>query len=191
MTLVKPAGTIAAFASNRLDPMTIRELLSEKVKAAMTASGIPADCEPMVAPAKKTGFGDYQANGAMAAAKKMGTNPRELASTIVQHLALEGIAEKVEIAGPGFINIHLDNSWLGNAVGEAQNDARLGIATVAKPQTVVVDYSAPNLAKEMHVGHLRSSIIGDALVRTLEFLGHKVIRQNHVGDWGTQFGMLI
>ncbi len=171
--------------------MTIRELLTEKVKTAMLAAGVPADCEPMVAPAKKAGFGDYQANGAMAAAKKMGTNPRELAARIVEQLSLADIARHIEVAGPGFINIHLADDWLGQHLTAAAGDPRLGIATPAKPQTVVVDYSAPNLAKEMHVGHLRSTIIGDALVRTLDYLGHKVIRQNHVGDWGTQFGMLI
>lgn len=171
--------------------MTIRELLTEKVKDAMLAAGVPADCEPMVAPAKKAGFGDYQANGAMAAAKKMGANPRELAGQILAQLDLSGIAQNIEVAGPGFINIHLADTWLAEALGTAERDARLGVATVAKPQTIVVDYSAPNLAKEMHVGHLRSTIIGDALVRTLSHLGHKVIRQNHVGDWGTQFGMLI
>lgn len=171
--------------------MTIRELLTEKVRAAMLAAGVPAECEPMVAPARKAGFGDYQANGAMAAAKKMGTNPRELATRIVEQLSLADIARQVEVAGPGFINIHLTDTWLGKTLTAAATDPRLGIASAAKPQTVVVDYSAPNLAKEMHVGHLRSTIIGDALVRTLDYLGHKVIRQNHVGDWGTQFGMLI
>ncbi|MDO6747428.1 arginine--tRNA ligase [Gilvimarinus sp. 1_MG-2023] len=171
--------------------MNIRELLSEKVKSAMNAAGIPAECQPMVAPAKKAGFGDYQANGAMAAAKKVGTNPRELAGKITDELELGSIADKVEIAGPGFINIHLNPAWLSEQLGNAERDPALAIRPAAEPQTVVVDYSSPNLAKEMHVGHLRSSIIGDALVRILSRLGHKVIRQNHVGDWGTQFGMLI
>ena len=170
--------------------MNIRTLLNNKVQAAMIAAGIPAECAPMVAPSKKSGFGDYQANGAMAAANKMKTNPRTLAAAIVEQLTLDNIAAKIEIAGPGFINIHLSPTWLAAQLGQAKNDARLGIATVDTPQTTVVDYSSPNLAKEMHVGHLRSSIIGDALVRLLEFQGHKVIRQNHVGDWGTQFGML-
>lgn len=171
--------------------MNIRNLLTEKVKAAMSAAGIPQECQPMVAPAKKAGFGDYQANGAMAAAKKTGTNPRDLASKIVAHLDLEGIAEKIEIAGPGFINIHLNPGWLSEQLAGAERDPALAIRPAGRPQTIVVDYSSPNLAKEMHVGHLRSTIIGDALVRILERLGHKVIRQNHVGDWGTQFGMLI
>jgi len=173
--------------------MNIRELLNEKVLTAMHACGIPADLPALIAPGKKAGFGDYQANCAMGAAKAMGTNPRELAAKIVAALqpALEGIADKLEVAGPGFINIDLNPTWLGQQIASAQTDARLNIATVSPSQSVVIDYSGPNLAKEMHVGHLRSTIIGDALARLLEFQGHNVIRQNHVGDWGTQFGMLI
>jgi arginyl-tRNA synthetase len=173
--------------------MNIRELLNDKVLTAMHACGIPADLPALIAPGKKAGFGDYQANCAMGAAKAMGTNPRELAAKIVAALQpeLEGIADKLEIAGPGFINIDLNSTWLGQQIASAQTDARLNITSVSTPQNVVIDYSGPNLAKEMHVGHLRSTIIGDALARLLEFQGHKVIRQNHVGDWGTQFGMLI
>ena len=173
--------------------MNIRELLNDKVLTSMHACGIPADLPALIAPGKKAGFGDYQANCAMGAAKAMGTNPRELAAKIVAALQpeLEGIADKLEIAGPGFINIDLNPTWLGQQIANAQTDARLNIATVTAPQNVVIDYSGPNLAKEMHVGHLRSTIIGDALARLLEFQGHNVIRQNHVGDWGTQFGMLI
>ena len=175
--------------------MNIRELLNTKVQQAMLAAGIPADCGAHVAPSKKAGFGDYQANGAMGAAKAMKTNPRELAAKIVDNLDLDQVAEKLEIAGPGFINIHLKPEWLAGELDQALADAQLGAVdngdATEQAQTVVVDYSSPNLAKEMHVGHLRSTIIGDALVRLLEFQGHKVIRQNHVGDWGTQFGMLI
>ena len=173
--------------------MNIRELLNEKVLSAMKACGIPAELPALIAPGKKAGFGDYQANCAMGAAKAMGTNPRELAAKIVAALTpeLKGIADKIEIAGPGFINIDLNTAWLGEQIANAQVDARLNIANVSTPQTVVIDYSGPNLAKEMHVGHLRSTIIGDALARLLEFQGHNVVRQNHVGDWGTQFGMLI
>lgn len=169
--------------------MTIRALLTERAKLAMLAAGAPADCDPHLAPSKNAGFGDYQINGAMGAAKKMGANPRELAQKIVAQLNLEGIAQKVEIAGPGFINVFLDSQWLAQQLVEQPPYSSL--VQDAAVQTVVVDYSGPNLAKEMHVGHLRSTIIGDAVVRTLESLGHKVIRQNHVGDWGTQFGMLI
>ena len=171
--------------------MNIRDLLNQRVLQAMQTCGIPADLPALIAPGKKTGFGDYQANCAMGAAKQMGKNPRELAASIVAALDLDGIASKVEIAGPGFINIDLSAEWLGKCLAQAQTDSRLNIPQTQKPQTVVIDYSGPNLAKEMHVGHLRSTIIGDALARLLEFQGHKVIRQNHVGDWGTQFGMLI
>lgn len=170
--------------------MNIQALLSEKVSQALIAAGAPADCEPQVRQSAKVQFGDYQANGVMAVAKKLGMAPRQLAEQVLSHLDLTGIASKVEIAGPGFINIFLDPAFLAEHVNHALASDRLGITQPA-PQTIVVDYSAPNVAKEMHVGHLRSTIIGDASVRTLELLGHKVIRANHVGDWGTQFGMLI
>ncbi|MGR7398729.1 arginine--tRNA ligase [Klebsiella aerogenes] len=170
--------------------MNIQALLSEKVSQALIAAGAPADCEPQVRQSAKVQFGDYQANGVMAVAKKLGMAPRQLAEQVLSHLDLNGIANKVEIAGPGFINIFLDPAFLAENVNLALQSERLGVAK-PQPQTIVVDYSAPNVAKEMHVGHLRSTIIGDASVRTLEFLGHRVIRANHVGDWGTQFGMLI
>lgn len=126
----------------------------------------------------------------MAAAKKLGLNPREFAQKVLDNLQLSDIAEKLEIAGPGFINIFLNPTWLTTEISAALSHKNLGIQATNK-QTVVIDYSSPNVAKEMHVGHLRSTIIGDAVARTLEFLGHNVIRANHVGDWGTQFGMLI
>lgn len=171
--------------------MNIQALLSEKVGQALIAAGAPADCEPQVRQSAKVQFGDYQANGVMAAAKKLGMPPRQLAEQVIAGLDLTGIAAKVDIAGPGFINIFLDPAFLARQVDAAVISDRVGVATVAEPQTIVVDYSSPNVAKEMHVGHLRSTIIGDAAVRTLAFLGHKVIRANHLGDWGTQFGMLI
>ncbi|MEF3102483.1 arginine--tRNA ligase [Raoultella terrigena] len=170
--------------------MNIQALLSEKVSHALIAAGAPADCEPQVRQSAKIQFGDYQANGVMAVAKKLGMAPRQLAEQVLSHLDLNGIANKVEIAGPGFINIFLDPAFLAANISQALSAEHLGVAQ-PQAQTIVVDYSAPNVAKEMHVGHLRSTIIGDAAVRTLEFLGHKVIRANHVGDWGTQFGMLI
>ncbi|WP_336242898.1 arginine--tRNA ligase [Enterobacter cloacae] len=170
--------------------MNIQALLSEKVSQALIAAGAPADCEPQVRQSAKVQFGDYQANGVMAVAKKLGMPPRQLAEQVLTHLDLTGIASKTEIAGPGFINIFLEPAFLASHVDAALKSDRLGVAQ-PEAQTVVIDYSAPNVAKEMHVGHLRSTIIGDAAVRTLEFLGHKVIRANHVGDWGTQFGMLI
>ncbi|EDU9627278.1 arginine--tRNA ligase [Salmonella enterica subsp. enterica] len=170
--------------------MNIQALLSEKVSQAMIAAGAPADCEPQVRQSAKVQFGNYQANGMMAVAKKLGMAPRQLAEQVLTHLDLSGIASKVEIAGPGFINIFLEPAFLAEQVQQALASDRLGVSQPTR-QTIVVDYSAPNVAKEMHVGHLRSTIIGDAAVRTLEFLGHHVIRANHVGDWGTQFGMLI
>jgi len=150
-----------------------------------------ADAPAIVMQAQDERFGDYQANGAMALAKRLGKKPRDVAAEILAAANLSDVAETVEIAGPGFINITLSTNWLAARLAEMLTEQRLGVPSPATRQTIVVDYSAPNLAKEMHVGHLRSTIIGDALVRVLEFLGHNVIRQNHVGDWGTQFGMLV
>lgn len=156
----------------------------------MVIAGADVQTDALVRQSSKAQFGDYQANGIMAAAKKLGENPREFAQKVIQHLDVAGIVEKTEIAGPGFINLFLDKKWLANQINIAFVDEKLGVSSTEQ-QTVVADYSSPNVAKEMHVGHLRSTIIGDAVVRTLEFLGNKVIRANHVGDWGTQFGMLI
>jgi arginyl-tRNA synthetase len=171
--------------------VNIQTLLNQRIQAAMVASGAADDAPALVRQSAKVQFGDYQANGIMGAAKKIGTNPREFATKVLEQLDLSDVADKAEIAGPGFINIFLKNEWLGSALADLRHSERLDVATVEAPQTVVVDYSAPNLAKEMHVGHLRSTVIGDAVVRTLEFMGHNVVRQNHVGDWGTQFGMLL
>ena len=170
--------------------MNIQSILSEKIKQAMIAAGADAQCEALVRQSGKVQFGDYQANGIMPAAKKLGLNPREFAQSVLDKAELQDIAEKTEIAGPGFINIFLKDTWLADNINRAVQDPKLGVHNPEK-QTIVVDYSSPNVAKEMHVGHLRSTIIGDAVVRTLEFLGNNVIRANHVGDWGTQFGMLI
>ena len=134
---------------------------------------------------------DYQANAALSLRKQVGGAPRDIAAKIVEHLNLRGVAEKVEIAGAGFINLTLEPGFLSTSLREVAGDARLGLAPAAAPETVAIDYSSPNIAKEMHAGHLRSSIIGDALARVLEALGDRVIRQNHLGDWGTPFGMLI
>ncbi|MBK9392668.1 MAG: arginine--tRNA ligase [Uliginosibacterium sp.] len=167
---------------------TLIELLDSRVSAALAAVG----CEGAPAVVQVSGrpeYGDYQANGVMGAAKARKMNPRQLATEVVAKLNLEGIASKIEIAGPGFINITLAPAYLAAQVQHALADSRLGVPQPAM-QRVVVDYSSPNLAKEMHVGHLRSTIIGDALARVLRFVGHDVIAQNHVGDWGTQFGML-
>lgn len=168
--------------------MSLRHALAQLVSNAMLKVGIPDPCEANIAPSKNPAFGDYQANGAMAAAKRMGQNPRDLAQKICDALDTSGLIQKAEVAGPGFINLQLNYALLAQTLAEF-NPAQA--PTVGNPQTIVVDYSGPNLAKEMHVGHLRSTIIGDAVVKVLEYLGHKVIRQNHVGDWGTQFGMLL
>ncbi|CZF77588.1 arginine--tRNA ligase [Grimontia marina] len=170
--------------------MNIQALLNDKVAAAMVVAGAPEGSPAAVRQSAKPQFGDYQANGIMGVAKKLGCNPREFAQKVLDVLDLDGMAEKTEIAGPGFINIFLSTEWLAAKADEALASDRLGVAEAEK-QNIVVDYSAPNVAKEMHVGHLRSTIIGDAVVRTLEFMGHNVIRANHLGDWGTQFGMLI
>jgi arginyl-tRNA synthetase len=159
------------------------------------AFGIDAD--PIVGPSQNEKFGDYQSNAAMGLAKilteKTGqkTNPRQVAEQIKAKLRVEGIATEVSIAGPGFINVRLSPIWLAEQLGKIADDERLGVPQTQQRQTVVIDYSGVNIAKQMHVGHLRSTIIGDALSRVIEFQGHNVIRQNHLGDWGTQFGMLI
>lgn len=171
--------------------MNISQILEDRISQALHLAGAPKNAAAILKPSSRPEFGDYQANGVMGIAKTLKTNPRALAMEVVEHLDLDGIASKVDVAGPGFINIHLDNQWLATQVDHALQSATHGVDKTNTRQTIVVDYSGPNLAKEMHVGHLRSTIIGDAVVRTLDFLGHKVIRQNHVGDWGTQFGMLI
>ena len=165
--------------------MSIKTLLNSRFQAAMLSLEIPSECTPLLSQSNKPEFGDYQANGAMGAAKKLKTNPRELAQKILEQVNLDGIAEKTDIAGPGFINITLCNKFLSKSLTECLTKP------TSNAQKVVIDYSGPNLAKEMHVGHLRSTIIGDSVARTLEYQGHQVIRQNHMGDWGTQFGMLI
>ena len=170
--------------------MNLNTFLLAKFKAAQTAIGAPEGTPAPLSRSTRVGFGHYQFNGAMALSKVLKQNPRDIAQKIVDAVELENEVEKLEIAGPGFINIHLKPQWLATQLQAANADSRLGIEA-EQQQTVVVDYSAPNLAKEMHVGHLRSTIIGDSVAKTLEFLGHKVIRQNHMGDWGTQFGMLL
>ena len=171
--------------------MNISTLLDKKIKQALVAAGADENSAAVIKPSSRPEFGDYQANGVMGAAKKLKMNPRDLAAKVLENLDLSDMADKLEIAGPGFINIHLNNNWLAEQLEKTLDSDDLAIEKTNNPQTVVIDYSAPNLAKEMHVGHLRSTIIGDAMVRILDFIGHKVIRQNHVGDWGTQFGMLL
>jgi arginyl-tRNA synthetase len=136
-------------------------------------------------------FGDYQANFAMLLGKRLGRPPKEVAAEIVARLEVDDLCEKPEIAGPGFINLRIKNQWLAEKLAAAGGDPRLGIPAVARPRTYVIDYSAPNVAKPMHVGHIRSTVIGDALYKILRFLGHRTISDNHLGDWGTQFGTII
>ena len=172
----------------------VQRILEERVTDAMRAAFPGTDAPAVVVLSQDPKFGDYQANGAMALAKQLKRKARDVAAEIVARLNVSDLCEKPEIAGPGFINLRLRTAWVSDQLGKINPDDRLGVEPAARPETVVVDYSAPNLAKEMHVGHLRSTIIGDALVRMLEFARHpegKVIRQNHVGDWGTQFGMLV
>ncbi|MEZ4307888.1 MAG: arginine--tRNA ligase [Polyangiaceae bacterium] len=166
------------------------ELLSQSFRDAIVASfgEEHRDADPSL---RRSQHADFQANAAMALGKKLKKPPREVAQAIVEKLALADVCDKIEIAGPGFVNLTLRNDFLTRVAQEAAADPEHGLTAVASPETVVVDYSAPNVAKEMHVGHLRSTIIGDCLARVLAALGNKVIRQNHVGDWGTPFGMLI
>ncbi len=170
--------------------MKLKLQINNVIKEAFAKAGI--DAEPMsVTEATKPEFGDFQFNGAMALSKKLGKNPREIATQIIENLDLMGILLKAEIAGPGFINLWLNPLWLASQCEVARKDSRLGVEERETPIKVVVDYSGPNMAKQMHVGHLRSTIIGDTLANLLTYLGDEVIRQNHIGDWGTQFGMLI
>jgi arginyl-tRNA synthetase len=169
--------------------MNLKQTLDARIKATLASISGQPDAAAVVQPSKNPQFGDYQANGVMALAKQLKRNPRELGTAVAEALDLGDIADKIEVAGPGFINIHLAPAWLA-----AQLNALAGqrlVQPVAQPQTVLIDYSSPNLAKEMHVGHLRGTIIGDAVARTFDYLGHNLIRHNHFGDWGTQFGMLI
>jgi arginyl-tRNA synthetase len=175
---------------------TITAQLDQAFRAAIQAA-FGLDADPLIGPSQNEKFGDYQSNAAMGLAKsvteKTGqkTNPRQVAEQIKAKLDLGEMVEEISIAGPGFINVRLKADWLAKQLQLIEADARVGVERASDAAVVVVDYSAPNVAKQMHVGHLRSTIIGDALARILEFLGNKVIRQNHIGDWGTQFGMLI
>ena len=170
--------------------MKLKEEVNTLIKDAFAKAGI--DAEPIgVTDATKPEFGDFQFNGAMALAKQLKQNPRQIAQTILENLETDGMLQKAEIAGPGFINLWLNPEWIAASCQKAEQDERLGIGRKEEPIKAVVDYSGPNMAKQMHVGHLRSTIIGDTLANLLEFLGDEVIRQNHIGDWGTQFGMLI
>lgn len=170
--------------------MKIKLELTKIIENALKDADIKAD-NIVISDATKREFGDYQFNGVMKLAKTLKKNPREIATNIIKYIDTTGMVSKVEVAGPGFINIWLSNKWLSTQTTTIIDDERVGVGYIDNPQRVVIDYSGPNMAKQMHVGHLRSSIIGDTLANLLEFLGDDVIRQNHIGDWGTQFGMLI
>ena len=167
----------------------LETLGSEAIQKALDLDGPrPA----LVRPTQDPKFGDFQINGAMPLGKELRKPPRELAQPIAEALAGVDAIEKAEVAGPGFVNIHLSPSWIASKLTEALRDAaRDGVPAVDEVSKVIVDFSSPNIAKQMHVGHLRSTIIGDAIARILSFMGHDVVRDNHLGDWGTQFGLLI
>lgn len=150
-----------------------------------------AGVDPMMVPASNPKFGDYQSNVALALSKRLKQPPRAIAESLLQHLDVAELCQSPTIAGPGFINLSLKPAYLEERLREIHTDPRLGVAVAPAPRRVIVDFSSPNIAKEMHVGHLRSTIIGDSIARILEFRGQNVLRLNHVGDWGTQFGMLI
>jgi len=167
---------------------TIPTLLEARLKTAL--AGI-SDASPMVMPATDPRFGDYQSNVAMILAKQLRANPRQLAQQIIGKLDVAGICEPPEIAGAGFINFRLTAAWVAERMTQFTRDPRLGVPKPDRPQKIVIDFSSPNVAKPMHVGHIRSTFLGDALARIATFIGHEVVRDNHIGDWGTQFGMLL
>lgn len=171
---------------------TIEQLKAKFEEALIAAFGTDmAGIDAMLVPASNPKFGDYQSNAALSLTKKLGKPPRAIAEAILGYLDVTDICDRPSIAGPGFINFSLKPTYLEGQLHSIQNDPRLGVPQAKPPQRAIVDFSSPNIAKEMHVGHLRSTIIGDCIARILEFQGHDVLRLNHVGDWGTQFGMLI
>jgi arginyl-tRNA synthetase len=171
--------------------MNVIERLRAAFAAATPAGG---DCEAFAAAVRASTdpkFGDYQANGCMQLGKALGRSPRDLALDVARAVDLEPMAGPPEVAGPGFLNVRLRPEWIAEALGELIDDDRLGLASASPARTIVVDFSSPNVAKPMHVGHIRSTVIGESVARVLEALGHKVIRDNHLGDWGSQFGMIL
>ena len=170
---------------------TVSQILQERLQNALRAVGIASDEPLQLTPTTDPRHGDYQTNAAMVLAKKLTLNARNLASRIVAHLSTNDIGEPAEVAGPGFINFRLSPEFLAKRLQELAFDTHLGVEPVAKPKTVVIDFSSPNIAKPMHVGHIRSTNLGDALARVARFLGHNVITDNHLGDWGTQFGKVL
>jgi arginyl-tRNA synthetase len=173
---------ILAFLKDRFRP-AVAALVGDEAKT--------RELLDLIRPAQDARFGDYQANLAMPLGKQLSRPPREVAGELVAQAAWADVCQPLEIAGPGFINLRLRDDWLAEQLSRAVHDERLGVPPAGQPRTIVIDYSSPNVAKPMHVGHIRSTVIGDALSRTLRFLGHRVITDNHLGDWGTQFGMII
>jgi arginyl-tRNA synthetase len=165
-----------------------QHVLATRVRAALGRAFGEPDADPVIRPSQ---FADFQANVALALAKRLGRAPRDVATEVVANLDVADLCENVEISGPGFINLTLRREWIAGQAQAMHGDDRLSVETAGERATTIVEYSSPNVAKEMHAGHLRTTIVGDALARVLEFLGHHVIRDNHVGDWGTQYGMLI
>ena len=170
--------------------MSLQSTLSARVASALHAAGIEESLA-VVTPAADTRFGDYQTNAAMVAAKALKKNPREVAASILTHLKVEDLCKAPTVAGAGFINFTVLDTALSDAVNQVGRDERLGVEAVPKPKTIIIDFSSPNVAKPMHVGHIRSTILGDSLSRIARHLGHRVITDNHIGDWGTQFGKVI
>ncbi len=171
--------------------MKIKSQLNQIIKKALDSANIKTAEDITISDATKIEFGDYQFNGAMKLARTLRRNPRDIALDIVKHIDTNTLISKVDVAGAGFINIWIDDNWLSKELTKIINDNRVGVGVVEDKKRIVIDYSGPNMAKQMHVGHLRSTIIGDTLATLFRFLGHDVIAQNHIGDWGTQFGMLI
>ena len=171
--------------------MNVLERLRIAFAAATPEGGEPSTFASAVRPGNDAKFGDYQANGCMALGKILKQNPRDLAQRVAANVQLAPLAAAPEIAGPGFLNVRLFDGWIAQTLGELLNDQALGIPSPDRPKTVVIDYSSPNVAKPMHVGHLRSTVIGESLARIIAALGHTVVRDNHLGDWGSQFGMIL
>jgi len=171
--------------------MNVLELLRAAFADATPEGGDRDAFAAAVRPSANAKFGDYQANGCMALAKSMKGNPRDLAQGVAAAVALAPMADAPEIAGPGFLNVRLRDDWIASTLGQLLNDETLGLSAPRRAKTVVVDYSSPNVAKPMHVGHLRSTVIGESLARVISALGHTVVRDNHLGDWGAQFGMIL
>ncbi len=169
---------------------TLREILAERLAQALQSAGF-SDVSSEVVPTADSRFGDYQANAAMVLAKKQRANPRQIAQQIIASLSVSDLCDSVDVAGAGFINFRLKDDFLASALASVARDSRFGVAPVVSPRRIIVDFSSPNVAKPMHVGHIRSTILGDCLVRISRFLGHEVIADNHIGDWGTQFGKVI